>query len=233
MSLHIGAKQGDIAETVLVSGDPLRARFIAENLFEEAQCYTEVRNMLGYTGYYKGRRVSVQGTGMGQPSLAIYVHELIQSYQVKNIIRIGTCGALVKELDLGDIVIAQGASTDASMNRITFNELDYAPVADFELLRKAYLKARELDISVKAGSVFSTDLFYFNNDPERWKIWIEHGILCTDMETSTLYTMAARSGVRALSILTVSDNIISGTASTSKEREQAFTDMTEIALEVV
>lgn len=230
MSLHIGAKKGEIAETVLLSGDPLRAKFIAENILENATCYTEVRNMLGYTGYFQGKRISVQGTGMGQPSLAIYVHELLHSYDAKKLIRIGTCGALAPEIELGKIIIAQGASTDSTANRLFFNGLDFAPLADFTMLYNAHQSAEKLGINVQVGHVFSTDLFYFRNDPERWKIWTEHKVLCVDMETSMLYTMAVGADARALSILTVSDNIITGAFSSSLDREQSFTDMVQVAL---
>ncbi|ELR73411.1 Purine nucleoside phosphorylase [Fulvivirga imtechensis AK7] len=230
MSLHIGAEPGEIAETVLLSGDPLRAKFIAENLLEDAVCYNTVRNMLGFTGYHHGKRVSVQGSGMGQPSLAIYVHELLQSYKVKNLVRIGTCGALLPDIRLGEIIIAQGACTDSNASRLQFNGLDFAPLADFNMLLKAYESAGKEGIKVRIGNVFSTDLFYFKNDPERWKVWSEHGVLCVDMETSALYTMAAAANARALSILTVSDNIITGSFSTSKDREQSLIDMVRIAL---
>jgi purine-nucleoside phosphorylase len=230
MSLHIGAKKGDIAETVLVSGDPLRAKYIAENILTDAYCYSDVRNMLGYTGYFNGNKVSVQGTGMGQPSLGIYLHELIHSYHVKNIIRIGTCGALRSDLKLGEIIIAQGSCTDSSANKIIFNGMDYAPLADFDLLSTAVETAKSNNIKVKVGNVFSTDFFYFKNDPERWKIWVEYGALCADMETSLLYTMSAGSDVKALSILTVSDNIITGEASSNEDRAQSFTKMVQIAL---
>ncbi len=233
MSIHIGAQEGEIAETVLISGDPLRAKFVAENMLTDAVCYTSVRNMLGYTGKYKGKKVSVQGTGMGQSSLAIYVHELIHDYNVKTIIRIGTCGALKTDIKLGEIIIAQGASTDANFNKIIFNGLDFAPLADFTLLISSYEKAREVGINVRVGNVFSTDLFYFKNDPNRWKIWTEHEILCTDMETSMLYTLAAGTGVNALSILTVSDNIITGDVSSIEDREKRFVEMVKIALNIL
>lgn len=232
MSIHIGAEAGQIAETVLLSGDPLRAKFIAEQMLDDAICYTSVRNMLGYTGYYQGKRVSVQGTGMGQPSLAIYVHELIHTYGAKELVRIGTCGALLPEINLGQIIIAQGASTDSSVNRMLFNGLDFAPVADFELLHQAHRVAEQQKIGVMVGSVFSTDLFYLDNSPDRWKIWTQHKVLCTDMETSMLYTMAAGANVRALSLLTVSDNIVTGAFNSSLDREQKFMDMVKIALAV-
>lgn len=230
MSLHIGAEKGDIAETVLLAGDPLRAKFIAENLLEDVSCYTKVRNMLGFTGYYQGKRVSVQGTGMGQPSLAIYTHELIHTYGAKKLIRVGTCGALMPDIKLGEIIIAQGASTDSNANRITFSGLDFAPLADFSMLIQAFESARERGIDVRVGNVFSTDLFYFKNDPERWKIWTDHQMLCADMETSMLYTMAAGANIQALSILTVSDNIITGAFGSSDDREKPILDIVDIAL---
>ncbi|HNP20181.1 MAG TPA: purine-nucleoside phosphorylase [Fulvivirga sp.] len=233
MSIHIGAQEGEIAETVLISGDPLRAKYVAENMLTDAVCYSSVRNMLGYTGKYNGKKVSVQGTGMGQSSLAIYVHELIHDYKVKNIIRIGTCGALKTDIKVGEIIIAQGASTDANFNKILFKGLDFAPMADFKLLISSYEKACKMGIDVRVGNVFSTDLFYFKNDPDRWKIWIEHKVLCTDMETSMLYTLAAGTDVKALSILTVSDNIITGEMSSIEDREKRFREMVKIALNIL
>ncbi|MBL6448505.1 purine-nucleoside phosphorylase [Fulvivirga sp. 29W222] len=230
MSIHIGAKKGDIAETVLLTGDPLRAKFIAENMLENISCYSQVRNMLGFTGFYQGQRVSVQGTGMGQPSLAIYTHELVQNYGAKKLIRVGTCGALMPEIELGEIIIAQGASTDSNANRMLFDGLDFAPLADFNMLMKAWEVANKRSVKVRVGNVFSTDLFYFKNDPERWKIWTEHQMLCADMETSMLYTMAAGANVKALSILTVSDNIITGAFGSSEDREKPILDTVEIAL---
>jgi len=230
MSIHIGAEQGQIANTVLLSGDPLRSKFIAENILEDAVCYTDVRNMLGFTGYYKGEKVSVQGTGMGQPSLAIYLHELIHSYGVKQAIRVGTCGALNTGLKLGDLVLAQGACSDSTVNKKTFDGDDYAAIADFELLLAAVNVAQSLGAKFSVGNIFSTDLFYAENDPERWEVWRNHNVLCTEMETSLLYTMAARYDIKALSILTVSDNIITGESSKAKERERSFMEMVEIAL---
>lgn len=231
MSLHIGAEDGEIAETVLLSGDPLRAQHVAETMLSESKCYSTIRNMLGFTGYYNGKKISVQGSGMGQPSLAIYLHELVHDYGVKTIIRIGTCGALNEKIGLGDVIIALGASTDSNMNRLLFNGQDYAPTANFELLLRAHQKAGELGIDAVVGDVFSTDFFYRANDPERWQPWIAQEILCTDMETSALYTLAAGAGVRALSILTVSDHIISNVFSSKEERERYFMDMVKIALE--
>lgn len=233
MSLHLEAKKEDIAETVLLSGDPLRAKYVAENMLDDAKCYNKVRNMLGYTGFYKGKRVSVQGTGMGQPSLAIYAHELINEYHAKKLIRIGTCGALSSEIKLGDIIIAHGASTDSSMNKMTFQGLDFSAIADFELLRKAVEFAEKRKVAIKVGNVFSTDVFYMAEDPKRWQVWSDHQVLCAEMESSLLYTMAARHNVQALSILTVSDNIITGEAASSEEREKKFHQMTEIALQLI
>lgn len=230
MSLHIGANVGDIAETVLISGDPLRAKHVANTMLEKASCYNEVRGMYGYTGFYKGKRVSIQGTGMGIPSTAIYVHELISEYGVKNIMRVGTCGVIQKEIELGQVILAMCASTDSSTNRIHFNGMDYAPAADFGLLLKAYQAAKELKITAMIGNVFSTDTFY-SQDPGRWNVWAEHGVLGIEMETSILYTIAARSKVKALSILTVSDNIITGKFSSNNDREIKFMDMMRMALE--
>lgn len=233
MSIHIGAKHGEIAETVLISGDPLRAKYVAENFLEDAFCYSEVRNMLGYTGYFNGKKVSVQGTGMGQPSLAIYVHELIHEYGVKNIIRIGTCGALDESMQLGSLVLAKGASTDSNINKVIFGWYDYAPTADFDLLLRAHEQSKSLEIDCLVGDIFSTDLFYAENDPSRWKVWQQHNVLCVEMETAALYTMAAKAGVKALSILTVSDNIITGATSSAEERERGLGEMARLALSII
>lgn len=232
MSIHIGANKWEIAETVLVCGDPLRAKHIAENYFEDVYCYSTVRNMLGYTGKYNGKRISVQGTGMGQPSLAIYLHELIAEYDVKTIIRVGTCGALSPNIKLGDIVIAQGASTDSSMNKMIFSGQDYAPLPDIGLFLGSINAAEKLGIDVHVGNVFSTDYFYFKNDPERWSKWIEHGMLCAEMESSLLFTLTASKGVKSCTILTVSDHIITGEACSIEERESSFEKMMSIALQI-
>lgn len=230
MSLHIGASKGDIAETVLIPGDPLRAKFVAENLLEKAICYNEVRGMLGFTGAYKGKRISIQGTGMGIPSTSIYVNELISEYGVKNIMRVGTCGSIKKEIKLGEVILALSASSDSSVNRIQFDGMDFAPTADFSLLQKAWQAAQSLNIKVHVGGVFSTDTFY-SNQPGRWDLWAAHGILGAEMETAILYTLAAKFNVKAVTILTVSDNIITGEFATAKEREQSFMDMMRIAME--
>jgi purine-nucleoside phosphorylase len=231
MSVHIGAKPGDIADTVLISGDPLRAKHAAHTLLEDVTCYNEVRGMLGFTGKYKGKRVSIQGTGMGIPSTSIYVNELIDEYKVKSIIRVGTCGAIRKDINLGRVIIAISASTDSSTNRIHFNGMDYAATADFGLLTSAFAIATAMKMDPLAGTVFSTDTFY-SHDKKRWDVWAEHGVIGVEMETSILYTIAARRNVKALSLLTVSDNIITEQFSSSMDREVKYMDMMKIALEI-
>ncbi|MCK4259849.1 MAG: purine-nucleoside phosphorylase [Halanaerobiales bacterium] len=231
MSIHIEAKQGEIAKTILLPGDPLRAKFIAENFLEDYVCYNKVRGMYGFTGTYKGKRVSVQGTGMGLPSLSIYVNELISSYGVENLIRVGSCGGMQEDVKVRDIILAMSASTDSKLNELRFNGKDYAPTASFKLLKKAYDVAISKGVNVKAGNVFSADLFY-NDDTEAWKLWSKFGVLAVEMETAELYTLAAKFKVNALSILTVSDSLVSGELTTSEEREKTFTDMIEIALEL-
>ena len=225
MSTHIGAAVGDVAPLVLMPGDPLRARWIAETFLDDAACYSEVRGMYGFTGTWRGHRVSVQGSGMGQPSLAIYATELFREYDVQSVIRVGSCGALTEELALRDLVIASGACTDSSMNKITFEGLDYAPVADFGLLRDAAAAAPEAYV----GLILSGDSFYPTR-PELTTRLVEHGVLAIEMEASALYTIAARHRRRALAICTVSDHIVTGEETTSQEREQTFGRMVEVAL---
>ncbi len=232
MSIHIGAKNGEIAETVLLPGDPLRAKYIAEKFLENAVCYNEVRGMYGFTGNYNGRKVSVQGTGMGIPSCSIYINELISEYNVQNLFRVGTCGALQTDLKIGDVILAMTASTDSQVNKINFNGMDYAPSADFSLLQKAFNAAKEMNINAGVGSVLSADSFY-NDDPDYWKIWADYGVLAIEMETSALYTLAAKHKRNALSILTVSDNLVTGEAAASEQREKSFMNMIKIALETV
>ncbi|PKR85823.1 purine-nucleoside phosphorylase [Heyndrickxia camelliae] len=229
MSVHIGAKENEIAETVLLPGDPLRAKYIAETFLEQVTCYNEVRNMFGYTGTYKGKRVSVQGTGMGVPSISIYVNELMQSYNVQNLIRVGTCGAIQKDVKVRDVIIAMTASTDSQMNRLTFGGIDYAPTANFELLKKAYDRGLEKGLNLKVGSVFTADMFY--NDNADHEKWAKYGILAIEMETAALYTLAAKYNRKALSILTVSDHILTGEETSAEERQLTFNDMIEVALE--
>ena len=225
MSTHLGAAPGEIAQTVLMPGDPLRARWIAETFLEGARCYSEVRGMYGFTGTWNGSPVSVQGSGMGQPSLAIYAHELFLEYDVQSVIRVGSCGALSERLAIRDLVIASGACTDSAMNRIAFEGLDYAPVADFGLLRDAAAAAPEAHV----GLIFSSDSFYAAR-PELVSRMVDYGVLAVEMEASALYTLAARHGRRALAICTVSDHIVTGEETTSQEREQTFGRMVEVAL---
>ncbi|MBB6478870.1 purine-nucleoside phosphorylase [Spirochaeta isovalerica] len=227
---HLEAKKGDIAESVLLPGDPLRAKHIAETFLEDAVCYNQVRGMLGYTGLYKGKRVSIQGTGMGIPSISIYVNELIAEYGVRKLMRIGTCGSIQENVNMRDVVLAMSASTDSSINKIRFGGLDYAPTADFELLHTAWSVAKKKNISVKAGPVLTSDTFY-GDDPDWWRLWADFGIMTVEMETAGLYTLAAKYKVQALALLTVSDSILTGEVSTTEERQKTFNDMIEIALE--
>jgi purine-nucleoside phosphorylase len=231
MSIHIGAKEGDIASTVLLPGDPLRAKYIAENFLTDTICYNQVRGMYGYTGTYKGKRISVQGTGMGIPSISIYLNELITSYKAKNLIRIGSCGSMQADIKIRDVVLAMSASTNSHINKIRFNGMDYAPTADFNLLKKAYDIALEKNISVKIGSVLTSDTFY-QDDPNSWKHWANYGILAVEMETAALYTLAAKFKVNALSVLTVSDSLVTREETTSEERQKTFNQMVEVALEL-
>jgi len=232
MSIHIEAKEGDIAETILLPGDPLRAKYIAENFLEDVFCYNKVRGMYGYTGFYKKKRVSIQGTGMGVPSISIYLNELISSYKVKNLIRIGSCGSMQPNVGIREVVLAMSASTDSSINKIRFEGLDYAPTANFALLKNAYDIALEKDIPVKVGSVLTTDTFY-NDAPDSWKHWANYGLLAVEMETAALYTLASKFKVRALSVLTVSDSLVTHEETTSEERQKTFNQMVEIALGLV
>ncbi|YCA44839.1 purine-nucleoside phosphorylase [Bacillus sp. JZ8] len=229
MSVHIGAEKGQIAETILLPGDPLRAKYIAETFLEDVTCYNEVRGMLGYTGTYKGKRISVQGTGMGVPSISIYATELIQSYDVKNLIRVGTCGALKKDVKVRDVILAMTSSTDSQMNRMTFGGIDYAPTANFDLLKKAYDVGTEKGLSLRVGSVFTADQFY--NENADWEKWARYGMLAIEMETTALYTIAAKFDRNALSILTVSDHVLTGEETTAEERQTTFNEMIEVALE--
>lgn len=231
MSIHIGAQPGAIAPNILLPGDPLRAKFIAENFLENPIQYNNVRGMLGYTGTYKGIPVSVQGTGMGIPSISIYVHELIHDYGVKNLIRVGSAGAIRPEVEIRDVVLASSASTTNGFNRNRFRNFDYAPAADFELLRAAYDAAKELNLSPKVGNVLSSDIFY--DETNAHELFAKAGTLCVEMEASGLYTAAAMAGVRPLAILTISDSIVTGAATSSEEREKTFTDMMQIALEAL
>jgi len=232
MSIHIEAKRGEVAETILLPGDPLRAKYVAENYLENAVCYNKVRNILGYTGTYKGKKISVQGTGMGIPSISIYVTELIKDYGVKNLIRIGSCGAIQPDVNMRDIILAEGASTDSQTNKLVFNGADFAPIANFNLLLKAYNSVLEKGLKVHVGNVLSSDIFY-SDDPDFWKKWAKYGILGIDMEAAALYSVAAKYKVNALTILTVSDQILRGEKLSSEERQTGFSKMIEIALDAV
>ena len=222
-------KRGEIAETVLLPGDPLRAKWIAETFLKDAVCYNEVRGMLGYTGTYNGKRVSVQGTGMGIPSALIYCHELINDYGVKNLIRVGSAGSYQKNVNIRDIVIAMAASSTSGMNNSRFINADYSPTADFELFMKAALYAKENNIPIKAGNVLSADEFY-DDDYNSYKQWANFGVLCVEMEAAGLYTIAAKFKVKALAILTISDSLVTKERTTSNDRESTFNTMIEIAL---
>ena len=231
MSIHIGAKHGEIAPTILLPGDPLRAKYIAETMLEDVFCFNQVRGMLGFTGRYGDKRISVMGSGMGLPTLSIYVNELVTEYQVKTLIRVGTCGAFQPYLKVGDIVLAMTASTDSQINKLRFGGMDYAPAASFDLLLQAYEAAQARGLNVYVGGIFSGDRFY-HDDPEWWKKWAAYSVLVCEMESNGLYTLAAKFGVRALSVLTVSDSLVTGDTATAAQREQDFPQMAEIALEI-
>ncbi|GGM64463.1 purine nucleoside phosphorylase DeoD-type [Micromonospora sonchi] len=233
MSTHIGAKPGEIAERVLMPGDPLRAKWIAETFLEGATCYSTVRGMLGFTGRWNGVEVSVQGSGMGMPSASIYAHELVNEYGVTSLIRVGSCGALTEDLQLRDVIAAIGSSTDSNMNRFRFDGLiDYAPVADFGLLRTSVEVAERRGIAMRVGPILAADAFYTDR-PDLYDRLADYGVLAVEMESAALYTIAARFKARALTLLTVSDHIKTGEKTTSQEREQTFGQMVEIALDTI
>ena len=231
MSIHIEAKKGEIAETILLPGDPLRAKWIAETFFENPVCFNKVRNMFGYTGTYNGKPISAMGTGMGVPSISIYSHELITEFGVKNLIRVGTAGSYQKHIAIRDIVIAMSASSNSGVNELRFGGADYAPTANFELFQKAVEVAKLKNIVVKAGNVFTSDEFY-TDDFESYKKWSKFGVLCVEMETAGLYTVSAKHNANALSILTISDSLVTGEITTAKERETTFRNMIEVAIEL-
>ncbi|TBL71106.1 purine-nucleoside phosphorylase [Paenibacillus thalictri] len=232
MTVHIGAKKGDIAEAVLLPGDPLRAKYIAENFLENAVCYNEVRGMLGFTGLYKGQRVSVQGTGMGIPSAGIYIHELINEFGATDLVRVGTCGAIQNDVKVRDVIVAQAACTDSAINRNAYPGIDYAPIGSFELIKKAYEVGTDQGLHIRVGNVFSSDVFY-SDGLDTLKLLGKLGVLAVEMETAVLYTLAAKFGVRGLSILTVSDHVMTGEQTTSQERQTTFNQMIEVALDTV
>ncbi len=230
MSTHIEAKKGDIAETILLPGDPLRAKFIAENYLDDPVCYNQVRNMLGYTGTYKGMPISVQGTGMGMPSIGIYSWELISEYDVKNLIRIGTAGSFHEGIKVRDIVAGVSASSDSSFANAFDLPGNYAPGASFDLLKKLDKASEDTGISFKAGNIVSTDVFYDQRE-DWWKRWAEMNVMAVEMEAAALYMNAARLGANALAIVTISDHFVTGEATSSEERQTTFRNMMELALE--
>lgn len=229
---HISANNKDlIAETILLPGDPLRAKFIADNFLEDVVQFNAVRNMFGFTGTYNGKRISVMGTGMGMPSIGIYSYELINFYGVKNLIRVGSCGALQPELKLYDIVIGMSASTNSNYLHQYNLPGTFAPTASFSLLEKAVKVARDLGVRYHVGNILSSDTFY-DDDKEAWKRWAKMGVLAVEMEAAALYANAARASVNALTILTVSDSLVTHEETTAEERQTAFTNMMKIALEL-
>jgi purine-nucleoside phosphorylase len=231
MSTHIGAAPGEIASRVLMPGDPLRAKWIAETFLTDAKCYSTVRGMFGFTGTHNGVPVSVQGSGMGMPSASIYAHELITEYQVDTLIRVGTCGALSLDLNLRDVIAASGSSTDSAMNRLRFDGLiDYAPVADFGLLRTSVEAAERRGVAMRVGPILAADAFYTDR-PDLYDALALYGVLAVEMESAAIYTIAARYGAKALTILTVSDHIKRGERMDSAQREQGFSDMVQIGLD--
>tara|TARA_R110000868_G_scaffold153120_3_gene378459 strand:+ start:4954 stop:5652 length:699 start_codon:yes stop_codon:yes gene_type:complete len=231
MSVHIEAKKGDIAETILLPGDPLRAKWIAETFFENPICFNKIRGMLGFTGSYNGKRISVMGTGMGVPSISIYAHELITEYGVKNLIRVGSAGSYQAHIKIRDIVLAMAASSNSGINELRFGGADFAPTASFKLFQKAIEAAKSKHIEIKAGNIFTSDEFYAD-DFESYKKWSKFGVLCVEMESAGLYTVAAKHNVNALSVLTISDSLVTGERCTSEERERTFKGMIEIAMEL-
>ena len=230
MSVHIAAKNGEIADTVLLPGDPKRAKWIAENFLENAVCYTDIRGMLGFTGTYKGKRISVQGTGMGIPSMSIYITELMKDYGVKTLIRVGSAGSYQEDVKIRDIVVALSTSTDSNINNRRFKGTSFAPTVNFDLLSKVLKTAEEKNIKIKAGNILTSDEFY-NDDPSYFKKWAEFGVLAVEMETAALYTLASKYKAKALSILTISDSLVSPEITSSEEREKTFNEMIELALE--
>ncbi|SHH71817.1 purine-nucleoside phosphorylase [Ferrimonas marina] len=227
---HINAPAGAFAETVLFPGDPLRAKYIAETFLENVEQVTDVRNMLGFTGTFKGKRVSVMGSGMGIPSCSIYAKELITEYGVKNLIRVGSCGAVSTDVKVRDVIVGLGACTDSKVNRTRFKDNDFAAIADYGLLRKVVDAAEQKQIPVRVGNLFSADLFY-TPDPEMFDVMEKMNVLGVEMEAAGLYGVAAEYGAKALTVVTVSDHIRTGEATSSDERQNTFNEMIEMTLE--
>lgn len=230
MTIHIGAEPGQIAETVLMPGDPLRARWAAEHFLTDATCINQVRGMLGYTGTWRGQRVTIHGSGMGMASLSIYANELIRDYGAQTLIRIGSAGAMQPHVGIRDIVLAQACTTLSTPSRGIFREVNFAPCADFGLLHAAHAAARARGAQVHVGNIYSSDVFY-DERPDLNDIMQRHGILCVEMEAAELYALAARHQVRALAVLTISDHLLTHEALPAAERERSFGEMVELALE--
>lgn len=233
MTPHINAAKGDYAETVLLPGDPLRAKWIAETFLSDVRQVNTVRNMLGFTGTYKGRAISVQGTGMGMPSASIYMYELMDVYGVKNLIRVGTCGAIHADVPVRRVILGQTASTDNGVNRRRFDGMDYAAGADFGLLHQAFHIGQSREMDVVVGGIFSADEFYSDAGLDHYAKMAAHGVLAVEMEANALYTLATKFEARALAICSVSDNIVTGEQIDATDRQQSLTDMVELALETV
>ncbi len=231
MSVHLAAKKGDIADVVLLPGDPMRAQRLAEKYLKNAVCYNEVRGAYGFTGEYQGERLSIQATGMGMPSMSIYAHELFADYDVKTAIRIGTCGAIQQPLAIGDVIIGQAASTDSQMNRLRFAGKDFAATACFELVKKADAVAAKNALTTHVGTVLTSDTFYDENT-ESWQKFAEYGVLAIEMETAALYTLAAKFSRQALALFTVSDQLITQQRASAEDRQNSFDRMVELGLGV-
>ena len=232
MSIHISGTLCKVAPRVLLPGDPLRAKFIAEKYLDSPVCHNEIRGMYGYTGKWKGVSVSVQGTGMGMPSHSIYVHELVNFHGSKCLIRVGTCGSLQEDVAIRDTIMALGACTDSAMISKQFHGMHFAPTANWELATQAAHTAHEMNLNLKTGNVFTTDTFY-DEHPDDWKLWAKYGVLAVEMEAAALYTIASRYKVKALCLLTVSDSLVTHAQTTSEEREKTFTTMIELALDSI
>ena len=230
MSNHIAAQKGEIAKTILLPGDPLRAKFIAENFMDNPKLYNNIRGMLGYTGTYKGVPISVQGTGMGMPSMGIYSWELINEYKVENLIRIGTAGSFSKKIKIQDIVVALATSTDSNYVHTFDLNGNYSPCVSYDLLEKVQIAGKENNIPFKAGGIVSCDVFY-ENEIDWWKKWESMGVMAVEMEAAALYMNAAHAGVNALALMTISDHFVTGEKSTNEERQTSFTKMMKLALE--
>ncbi len=230
MSTHIGAPAGGFSDVVLMPGDPMRAKHMAERYLQQLQEVTNIRGMLGYTGFYKERRISIMGHGMGVPSCSIYAYELIADYDVKTIIRVGSCGGIMPHVKVRDLVIGLSASTDSSVNRTRLGGRDFAPTADYELVEKVVAVAREKRATLHVGSIYSSDLFY-NPDQELFDLLEKYGVLAVEMEAAGLYGVAAELGAKALTLCTVSDHVRTGEETSAQERQSTFNEMAEVALE--